>query len=44
MIIGWLWTGLNWLAIAIAASPIVIGSGWAIVEGSILPDPRRGRR
>lgn len=33
----WLWIGVKWLAIAIAMSPIVIGIGWAIVEGSILP-------
>jgi hypothetical protein len=33
----WLWLILKWLAIAIALSPIVIGIGWAVVEGSILP-------
>lgn len=33
----WLWLILKWLAIAIALSPIVLGIGWAVVEGSILP-------
>lgn len=33
----WLWTGMKWLLIALAVSPIVIGVGWAVVEGSILP-------
>ena len=33
----WLWLTLKWLAIAAALSPIVIGIGWAVVEGSVLP-------
>lgn len=33
----WLWLILKWLAIAIAISPIVIGIGWAVVEGSVMP-------
>jgi hypothetical protein len=33
----WLWIGLKWLLIVLAASPAVIGIGWSIVEGSILP-------
>lgn len=33
----WFWTGLKWLAVAIAVSPVLIGIGWAVVEGSILP-------
>ena len=33
----WFWTGLKWLAVALAVSPIVIGVCWAVVEGSILP-------
>ncbi len=33
----WVWIGVKWLAIAIAMSPIVIGIGWVIYEGSILP-------
>jgi hypothetical protein len=28
---------LKWMLFALALSPIVIGIGWAIVEGSILP-------
>ncbi len=32
-----LWVGLKWLLIAIAVSPIVLGIGWGIIEGSILP-------
>ena len=33
----WLPLALKWLAIVAALSPIVIGIGWAVVEGSILP-------
>jgi len=33
----WLWISVKWLAIAIAMSPIVIGIGWVIYEGAILP-------
>lgn len=33
----WLWLALKWLVIAAAASPIVLGIGWAVVEISILP-------
>jgi len=33
----WLWLALKWLAVAVAVSPIVIGIGWAVIEGSILP-------
>jgi hypothetical protein len=28
---------LKWLLVGIALSPIIIGLGWSIVEGSILP-------
>lgn len=28
---------LRWLLVGIALSPIIIGLGWSIVEGSILP-------
>lgn len=34
---GWFWVCFKWLAVATAASPILIGIGWVIVEGSILP-------
>jgi len=33
----WLSLILKWLAVAVALSPIVIGIGWAVIEGSILP-------
>lgn len=33
----WLLLALKWLLIAAALSPIVLGIGWAIYEGSILP-------
>jgi hypothetical protein len=33
----WFWIGLKWTAIAVALAPIVIGIGWGIVEGSVLP-------
>ena len=33
----WFWIGVKWLTIAIALSPIVIGIGWVMVEGSIRP-------
>lgn len=33
----WFWFGLKWLLIAAAISPIVLGIGSVIVEGSILP-------
>lgn len=33
----WFCIGVKWLVIAIAVSPIVIGIGWVMVEGSILP-------
>lgn len=33
----WLWIGLKWSAIMIALAPIVVGIGWGIVEGSVLP-------
>lgn len=33
----WFWLGLKWLSIAVAISPIVLGIGYAIYEGSILP-------
>ncbi|MBB2974013.1 hypothetical protein FHU14_004552 [Mesorhizobium sp. RMAD-H1] len=33
----WFCIGVEWLVIAIAVSPIVIGIGWVMVEGSILP-------
>ena len=32
-----LWTVGKWVLIATALSPMVIGIGWAIVEGAILP-------
>jgi len=35
--VDWLWFLLKWLLIAMAASPIVLGIGWAVVEISILP-------
>lgn len=35
--VDWFWLTLKWLAVAAALSPIVIGIGWAVVEGSILP-------
>lgn len=31
------WIAVKWLSIAVAVSPIVIGIGWVLVEGSILP-------
>lgn len=33
----WLLLALKWLAIAVALSPIVLGIGWAVYEGSVLP-------
>lgn len=33
----WLLLVLKWLVIAAAASPVVIGVGWSVVEGSVLP-------
>jgi len=33
----WLLPALKWLTIAAALSPIVLGIGWAIYEGSVLP-------
>ncbi|MCO5131825.1 MAG: hypothetical protein M9932_14885 [Xanthobacteraceae bacterium] len=30
-------TILKWVAIGVAASPIIVGIGWSIVEASILP-------
>lgn len=33
----WLLLALKWLLIAAALSPVVIGIGWSVVEGSILP-------
>ncbi|MFG1419998.1 hypothetical protein V5F38_19545 [Xanthobacter sp. V0B-10] len=33
----WLLLALKWLTIAAALSPIVIGVGWSVVEGSVLP-------
>lgn len=33
----WIWFIFKWALIALAMAPMVIGLGWAIVEGSILP-------
>ncbi|NJL71200.1 MAG: hypothetical protein HC888_06075 [Candidatus Competibacteraceae bacterium] len=37
IMIDWVWLALIWLALMVAVLPIVIGIGWAVVEGSILP-------
>lgn len=33
----WFSEALKWLLVGIALAPIIIGIGWSIVEGSILP-------
>ncbi len=32
-----LWVVLKWLPVAVGVSPMVLGIGWGVLEGSILP-------